>query len=69
MALDAWMYGDPETVAIRKQEAERRKREAAEKRKQACGSCVHSVEWNGRMVCDRRHTYGVRCRFYNERTE
>lgn len=67
--LDNWLYGDPETVAIRRQEAQQRQAEAAKRRQDACGQCVHSVELMGRHVCDRRHTYGFRCRFYQQREE
>lgn len=68
MTLDNWLYGNPETVAIRRQEAQQRQIEAAKRRQDACGQCVHSVDVAGIKVCDRRHTYGFRCRFYKERS-
>lgn len=42
MALDSYMYGDPEKVLIRKQEAELKKAKA-------CGDCIHrrSLEFKG----------------------
>ena len=59
MTLDSYMYGDPERIAIRHQEAEMRKH-------RACGSCIHRmrVEFNGNEVnvCEFRHRkYGRRC--------
>lgn len=67
MALDAWQYGDPEKVAIRKQE------EALRKAK-ACGECIHrrSLEFRGEVFthCEfKRHVYGVRCNLYKKETE
>ncbi len=67
MTLDNWLYGDPETVAIRRQEAQQRQLDAAKRRQDACGGCVHSVELMGRQVCAKLHTYGFWCRFYRER--
>jgi len=42
MTLDAWMYGNPETVAIRRQENEYRKIKA-------CSGCIHhkKIDFNG----------------------
>ena len=62
MALDSWMYGDPETVAIRKQEE-------AVRKERACGHCVHKCtqHLDGQPVhfCSfKRHTYGTRCDQY-----
>jgi hypothetical protein len=65
MVLDSWMYGDPEKVAIRKEE------EALAKEK-ACGRCCNkvSMEWQGELYhgCQfkRRH-YGKRCELYREK--
>lgn len=64
MALESWQYGDPERVAIRKQE------EALRKAK-ACGQCAHkvSLDWNGETYhgCEyKRRRYGVRCELYSE---
>ena len=65
MALDSWMYDDPEKVAIRKEE------EAIRKEK-ACGRCCHkvTVEWKGETYhgCEfkRRH-YDIRCELYKEK--
>lgn len=62
MALESWMYGDPEKVAIRKEE------EAARKHS-ACGQCTHkvSLEWNGETYhgcAYKRRIYGIRCTLY-----
>lgn len=62
MTLDAWQYGDPEKVAIRRQE------EAHGKAK-ACGDCIHKmgVEFRGEIgyFCEyKRHQYGRRCELY-----
>lgn len=59
MTLEAWLYGNPETVAIRKQEDALRKA-------RACGDCVHkrSIEFQGEMwhTCSyKRRQYGKRC--------
>ena len=59
MALDSWMYQNPERVLERKQE------DAARKHRQ-CGNCVHhkTIEFKGETLhgCElRRHTYGKRC--------
>jgi hypothetical protein len=56
------MYGDPEKVAIRRQE------EALRKAK-ACGDCVHkrSQEFQGELVhfCGfKRKVYGRRCELF-----
>ena len=60
--LDAWQYGDPEKVAIRKQEDALRKA-------RACGDCMHkrSIELKGEMAHHcifKRHVYGTRCDLY-----
>lgn len=52
MTLDAWMYGDPERVAIRREEA----RLAAAKK---CGDCVQKLS----AVIDGEQLY--RCEFKN----
>ena len=62
MALDSYMYGDPEKVLIRKQEIEAKKAKA-------CGECIHkrSVEFRGEVghFCEfKRHVYGKRCELY-----
>jgi hypothetical protein len=62
MALDAYMYGDPEKVAIRKQEE-------AQRKAKACGDCIHKrcVEFRGELgyFCEyKRHQYGKRCELY-----
>lgn len=59
MAFDSWLYGDPEKVAIRKQEL-------ASKKDRACGDCIHkrSMEFMGEVghFCEfKRYTYGKRC--------
>lgn len=59
MALESWMYGDPEKVAIRKEEEALRKA-------RACGDCVHrrSEEFMGEVwnFCEyKRRQYGRRC--------
>jgi len=59
MTLDAFMYQDPERVAIRKQE------EALRKARQ-CGNCTHhrSIEFKGEVVhacIYKRRQYGRRC--------
>lgn len=56
------MYGNPETVAIRRQEAALRKL-------RECGSCKHHVSatFNGETLhrCDiKRYGYGKRCESY-----
>ena len=61
MALDQWLYGNPEDVAAR--------REAHEQRQQAaCGQCIHHLDLtvNGKTLhaCDIRRTYGRRCDQY-----
>lgn len=60
--LDNWMYGDPERVLERKQEAELRKAKA-------CGDCIHkrSMEFKGEVAhfCSfKRHQYGRRCELF-----
>lgn len=62
MTLNAWEYGNPEAVAIRRQE------EALRKAK-ACGDCVHkrSMEFKGEVAhfCSfKRHQYGRRCELF-----
>lgn len=63
--FESWQYGDPEKVAIRKQEEALRK-------VRACGQCVHKtfVEWNGleHFSCEfKRRFYGTRCELYRKR--
>ena len=65
MTLDAWEYGDPEKVAIRREE------EAARKAL-ACGKCSHkvSIDWKGETYfgCEfKRRQYGRRCELYLEK--
>lgn len=69
MTLDAWQYGDPERVAIRKEE------EALRKAK-ACGDCVHkrSIEFRGEVghFCEfKRWVYGDgnRCNLKETKSE
>ncbi len=62
MALESWMYGDPEKVAIRK-EAERIRKE------KACGNCTHkrSVEFKNEIhhSCSfKKRVYGTRCELF-----
>ena len=62
MVLDSYMYGDPETVLIRKQEDAARKQTA-------CGQCIHhkQMEFQGENwhFCEfKRRTYGTRCELY-----
>lgn len=62
MAFDAWMYSDPEKVAIRREEEALRKA-------RACGDCMHkrSIEFNGETVHHciyKRHQYGRRCELF-----
>lgn len=57
--LEQWEYGDPEKVAIRKEEE-------ALRAARACGQCAHkrSMEFRGEVVhcCEfKRKTYGRRC--------
>lgn len=62
IALESWLYGDPEAVAIR--------REAAAQRANAkCGDCIHKrTEQVRREIVYRcvfsRRTYGIRCDLY-----
>lgn len=61
MTMDAWMYGDPEKVLIRKQEEEAR-------RHRACGQCVHKqvIPLEGKTLfdCSKGRDYGWRCKSY-----
>lgn len=62
MALDSYIYGDPERVLMRKQEAELKKAKA-------CGDCIHrrTLEFKGEVFnhCEyKRHVYGKRCDLY-----
>ena len=62
MALESWQYGDPETVAIRRQEAEFRKIKQ-------CGGCIHhqKLELENETLhrCDiKRFEFGIRCKNY-----
>jgi hypothetical protein len=62
MTLDAYEYGDPMTVAIRRQEAANRKL-------RECGNCKHhlSAVFNGETLhrCEiRRYGFGKRCDSY-----
>lgn len=65
MALESWMYADPEKVAIRKEEESIRKA-------RACGKCRHKVTvvWKGDDYhgCEfKRRKYGTRCELYKEK--
>jgi hypothetical protein len=60
--MEKWEYGDPEKVAIRRQEE-------FNKKERACGQCVHrfSIEIKGKRIngCEfKRREYGVRCGLY-----
>ena len=62
MTLDAWMYGDPEDVAARKEAREQRQTVA-------CGACIHRREmdfkgqaWN--FCSFKRRQFGTRCELY-----
>ena len=62
LIYDSWLYGNPETIAIRKQEEALRKA-------RACGDCMHkrSIEFRGEVVHHciyKRHQYGKRCELY-----
>ncbi|WP_342617207.1 hypothetical protein [Rhodoferax sp. GW822-FHT02A01] len=62
MALDAYLYGNPETILERKQEHLARQL-------RACGQCVHhrTIEFKGEVLhgCDcRNRTYGKRCQLF-----
>ena len=62
MTLESWLYGNPETVAIRRQESELRKLKE-------CGNCSHhqSAIFNGEILhrCDiKRFGFGKRCDQY-----
>lgn len=62
MALEAWQYGNPETVAIRKQEHQARQL-------RACGDCIHhkQMEFRGETwhFCEfKRYTFGKRCQLF-----
>jgi len=67
MALESWEFGDPETVAIRRQEEFLRK-------ERACGKCKFrvDVEINKCQIikCQfKRREYGVRCELYRIKTD
>lgn len=62
MAWESWLYGDPEKVAIRKQEI-------AARQARACGDCVHarSLDFQDETYhyCQfKRKQYGTRCDLY-----
>ena len=62
MAFDSYLYGDPERVLIRKQEAELKKAKA-------CGDCVHrrTIEFKGETLnhCEyKRRQYGRGCELF-----
>lgn len=62
MTLEAWQYGNPEMVLMRKQET-------ATRQQAQCGSCAHhrSIEFRGEVVhacIFKRQTYGVRCKLF-----
>lgn len=62
MTTDAWTWGDPEQVAARREEMERR-------RHTACGQCTHHVviDVDGKHLhgcAQRNRTYGRRCDQY-----
>lgn len=62
MALDSYLYLDPELVLIRKQEIA-----AAQLRN--CGQCIHrrTMQVNGEELngCAMRRDYGRRCQAYS----
>ena len=63
--LESWEYGDPEQVAIRRQEEFLRK-------ERACGKCMHRIQTViGAEVyirCEfKRRSYGTRCELYRKR--
>ena len=62
MALESWQYGDPETVAIRRQEAEFRKI------KQCGGGIPHQKIEKGKETLHpgdiKRVEFGIRCKNY-----
>ena len=67
MIWDAWMYKNPETVAIRKQEDALRKAKA-------CGDCIHrqSIDFRGETwhACTyKRRVYGIRCELFETKRE
>jgi hypothetical protein len=62
MALEAWQYGNPETILERKQEHQARQL-------RACGECIHhkQMEFQGDNwhFCEfKRMTFGKRCHLY-----
>jgi len=67
VTLDAWQFGDPEKVAIRKQEDALRKAKA-------CGDCIHrqSIDFRGETwhACTyKRRVYGIRCELFETKRE
>ena len=62
MALDSYMYGNPERVLERRQEEEAR-------RHRACGQCVHKqvLELDGKTLyaCSKGREYGTqKCKLF-----
>lgn len=62
MAIESWMWGNPETVLIRKQE------DAARKHRQ-CGNCMHhkTIEFKGEALhgCAAGRQYGQKCKQFS----
>jgi hypothetical protein len=62
MIFDAWQYGNPETVLMRKQAVQ-------EARHQHCGDCLHHVTLQlkeTQHACSKGRKYGYRCDFYKQ---
>lgn len=62
IALESWLYGDPEAVAIRREAA-------AHKAHARCGDCIHKrTEIVRREIVYRcvfsKRKYGIRCDLY-----
>ena len=62
MALESWLYGDPETVAIR------REQDRINRDKQ-CGACCYKIEkMRGIELVPaclyKRRIYGIRCELF-----
>jgi hypothetical protein len=64
MALDSWMYLDPEKVAVRKEEIKARKH-------RQCGPCKHhitaQVDGETLHACEYGRTYGYKCQAFKPR--
>lgn len=53
MTREAWEYGNPEAVAIRKQG-------------RTCAGCIHIAVAFDRKYCAKGKKYGAKCRLYQE---